>query len=83
MSIPSNQTQQYMAHACACSPFAQRLILADEVLAQDCAKLLHLPFSRQAMQAFLAEQDMSDEVSLKKPCVCYANASCYAPSCAI
>ena len=66
MTIPSNLTQQYMAHACACSPFAQRLIAADALLAEDCAQSLHLPYRRQDMEDFLARQNLQDEVTLKK-----------------
>ena len=66
MTIPSDLTQQYMAHACACSPFAQRLIAADALLAEDCAQSLHLPYRRQDMEDFLARQNLQDEVTLKK-----------------
>jgi len=66
MTIPSDLTQQYMAHACACSLFAQRLIAADALLAEDCAQSLHLPYRRQDMEDFLARQNLQDEVTLKK-----------------
>ncbi len=66
MTFSNLQIDQYVAHACACSQFAQRLIISDAALAEDCKQSLHLPFTRQAMLDFLDQQSIFDEASLKK-----------------
>lgn len=61
-----SQDEQYLLHAVDCSPFVARLVNADAALLQDLAAGLHQPWTTAAMQDWLAQQQVSDDASLKR-----------------
>ncbi len=50
-------------HAVACSPFVARLFTKDADLMNDLLAKLHQAFQLSDMQSFLAQQNITDEVS--------------------
>ncbi len=64
-AVPS-QDEQYLLHALDCSPFVGRLVNSDAGLLDDLATNLHHAWTASAMQDWLAQQAISDDVSLKR-----------------
>lgn len=64
-AVPS-QDEQYLLHALDCSPFVGRLVNSDAGLLDDLAANLHHAWTATAMQDWLAQQAISDDVSLKR-----------------
>ncbi len=58
--------EAYVLHAVACSPFMARLLGKDTILLQDLLTNLHQPYQLGDMQSFLSQQNIVDEISLKR-----------------
>ncbi len=63
--IPSSD-EAYVRHAVSCSPFAKRLFTKDAGLLNDLLTNLHKDYQLSDMQNFLAQQNIVDEISLKR-----------------
>lgn len=58
--------EAYVCHAVACSPFLGRLFTKDAVLMHDTLENLHEAYQLREMQSFLSQQNINDEVTLKR-----------------
>ncbi|NOT64585.1 MAG: bifunctional [glutamate--ammonia ligase]-adenylyl-L-tyrosine phosphorylase/[glutamate--ammonia-ligase] adenylyltransferase [Methylotenera sp.] len=56
----------YVRYAVACSPFVARLFTKDARLLNDLLENLHSAYQLSNMQSFLSQQNIVDEVSLKR-----------------
>ncbi len=65
-SLESTAEYKNIQHAMACSPFVSRLLSGDADLLPDLVQKLSLRFSRDEMLAYLADQSIVDEASLKR-----------------
>ncbi len=53
-------------HAISCSPFLGRLLAKDSVLLESVLANMHAPFTLADMQQYLQQQNIADEVTLKR-----------------
>ncbi|MDP3088115.1 MAG: bifunctional [glutamate--ammonia ligase]-adenylyl-L-tyrosine phosphorylase/[glutamate--ammonia-ligase] adenylyltransferase [Methylotenera sp.] len=58
--------EAYLHHAVSCSPFLARLFTKDAGLLNDSLENYHRAYQLSDMQYFLAQQNISDEVTLKR-----------------
>ena len=56
----------YLRRLEVCSPFVSRMLAKDANLLEDLLKNLHIPYTLEEMQSFIAKQAITDENSLKK-----------------
>lgn len=56
----------YLRRLEVCSPFVSRMLAKDANLLEDLLKNLHIPYTLEEMQSFIAKQAIIDENSLKK-----------------
>lgn len=57
---------KFIQHACACSPFIQRLLMSDERLLAELVSEFEQPYLVSDMHAYLSTHEINDEVSLKR-----------------
>jgi glutamate-ammonia-ligase adenylyltransferase len=57
---------EFIQHACACSPFIQRLLMSDERLLAELQSAIEQPYLVSDMHAYLSTHEIDDEVSLKR-----------------
>ncbi len=62
----TSSDEAYVRHAVACSPFVARLLTKDALLLNDLLVNLHQPYQLGDMQNFLSQQNIIDEVTLKR-----------------
>jgi len=65
-SLTSQLIGKNLAHTYYCSPFIKRLFEADQDLEQQSLEHLGYPFSRQEMESWLNNRQISDEASLNQ-----------------
>lgn len=58
--------RSYLRRLEVCSPFVSRMLVKDANLLEDLLKNLHIPYTLEEMQSFIAKQAIVDENSLKK-----------------
>lgn len=58
--------RSYLRRLEVCSPFVSRMLVKDANLLDDLLKNLHIPYTLEEMQSFIAKQGITDENSLKK-----------------
>lgn len=61
-----NEDEARLRHAMRCSPFIQRLLSSDAALLPNLLQNLHQPWTEQAMRGWLSQQEVVDEVALKR-----------------
>lgn len=61
-----SRDEAYLRHAISCSPFLARLLTKDAGLLNDLLLNLHQAYRLSDMQNFLAQQNIFDEISLKR-----------------
>lgn len=62
----TSSDEAYVRHAVSCSPFIARLLTKDARLLNDLLEKLHQEYQLSDMQNFLSQQNIIDEVSLKR-----------------
>ncbi|MEO6118302.1 MAG: bifunctional glutamine synthetase adenylyltransferase/deadenyltransferase, partial [Methylotenera sp.] len=62
----TSSDEAYVRHAVACSPFVARLLTKDALLLNDLLVNLHQQYQLSDMQNFLSQQNIIDEVTLKR-----------------
>lgn len=61
-----NEDEARLRHAMRCSPFIQRLLSSDAALLPNLLQNLHQSWTEQAMRDWLSQQEVVDEVTLKR-----------------
>ena len=61
-----SESESYVAHAIKCSPFIKRLLVSDAALLPELLATLYQAWTEQEMCTWLAQQDINDDVSLKR-----------------